>query len=329
MRHELIAVVTASAMLLCGVATAEGVTARIVLKPVSEVAARDYTLGEVATVQCDDGDIAAALNELRVGHLGLLSAPTRVARGDLERYVMSHRPLGLLGVQWAGAETASVQMRSLRLEPDVLYAKAAEALQAALAPHYASVSLRPVSRIDVLRLPMGEVTLVARLPREEGGAPRASRRMRVEVDVLQQRELLRTVALGFEVHALAPAWTARSELSAGRAVTQDDLERRDVDVTGLAGAPMADPAQLAGSRLRRPLHAGDPLSLSLLEPVPAVSRGDAVTLQTKSGAVTIESHGVAMADGVAGRDVPVKLDNAQLVRARVVGPRLLELEGGR
>jgi flagella basal body P-ring formation protein FlgA len=50
-----------------------------------------------------------------------------------------------------------------------------------------------------------------------------------------------------------------------------------------------------------------------------------VIVEVRSGAVVIESHGKALADGRTGDMVPVRLSGAELLRGRVVGAKRLAL----
>ena len=275
---------------------------------------------------CDDDDVGEALKALVVGRIGLMSYPTRVVRADLARYVAKHPPARLLAQDWIGAEAASVQVRSITIEAAQLIDKAAADLKAELSKNYASVEVRSVSHLDAVRLPIGEAKLVTRLPRPQGDTLRAGRRMRVEVEVTQEREVVRKVPLWFEVRAFAPGWVARTDLPAGQVLAAGDTETREVDWAQAGGDTTARESDVIGQRLRRPLRAGEPLRRSLVEAVPQVQRGDAVALQIRSGAVLIQANGTALADGRQGRDVPVKLDGARHLRGRVTGPGSVDME---
>ena len=300
---------------------------RVVLKPYAEAATREVRLGEVATVLSEDAEVAQRLSELVIAHVGLVAQPTRLLRSELARHVHRNRPFGSTVIEWQGAETVSIQVRTVRVEPQDVVERAAAELQAALASGHSKVELRPVSHVDVLRLPPGDVSIAVKLPSTQGAALQPARRMRVDVELAQQGEPLRRIPLWFEVQAFAPGWIARGDLPTGHPLNADDLEQGLVDRARLGGDAIADATEAIGMRLRRPMRSGDGLRRSLLEPMPAVLRGNTVSVQLKSGPVTVGSSGVALADGSAGQLVPVKLSSAQVLRGRVVGPGLLEVEG--
>lgn len=325
MKHPLVGLVLACAALLGG-GGASAATASVKLRPQAEAADRDVRLSEIAKVASEDADVARALNELVVARIAMVGRPTRVLRSELARYVHAHRPWGTTTVEWQGAEAVSIQIRAVRVEPQQIIDRAAGDLKAALERGGASIDVRPVSHVDVLRLPPGEVSITTRLPAGDGEVLQPSRRMRVEIEVAQRGEALRRLPLWFEVRALAPGWVARGDLQPGHPLGSADLQQGTVDRAQLAGDTVVDVQEAVGMRLRRPLRGGEAIRRSLLEPMPAVTRGSAVSVQVKAGPVTVGANGVALADGSTGQLVPVRVSGAQVLRGRVVAPGVLEVE---
>jgi flagella basal body P-ring formation protein FlgA len=214
-----------------------------------------------------------------------------------------------------------VRMATVRMEPQVLVEHALARLRAHLEPSYSDVEMRVSSRLDVLRVPVGEIVLAAHVM--AGATPQ--RRMRVDVELRTGPDFLRTVPIWFEVRAHAPGWVLSRDVPAGQVLRVEDVERRQIDVAHADGKVIAPATDLVGLRLRRAARAGTTLSAAMLDSVPVVSRQEDVTIEVRAGDVVIESRGTALSEGRAGDLVPVSVSGGDLLRARVVGPRRLKL----
>lgn len=157
-------------------------------------------------------------------------------------------------------------------------------------------------------LSIGEIA--GRWPRARAGVP-----VRIEVDGRAVRTLTAWVTLRDTRTVLA------YERSAAARTPGDALRLRtaEVDMTCCDGAPVADPADLAGQRLRRAARAGAPALVSDFEPVPAVEARAQVEIEVERGPVRLRTRGVALADGRVGDRVRVRPDATEsTVVARVV-----------
>jgi flagella basal body P-ring formation protein FlgA len=117
----------------------------------------------------------------------------------------------------------------------------------------------------------------------------------------------------------------------GASITLSDTEMREVDLAAWPSASQGNDVREAlqdqDFRLRHAVRGGDVLARALVEPLPAVTRGDWVRLQTNEGAVSLESRAEALQDGRAGQVVNVRLANARSsILARVRGPGLVEVQ---
>lgn len=100
-----------------------------------------------------------------------------------------------------------------------------------------------------------------------------------------------------------------------------------VDLARLQGKRTAMPASLAGMRLRHAVRAGDPVMASDFEPIPMVSARQTVRVLVNRGAVSVSVAARALADGDAGRTIPVLPSGAtRPVRARVISSEAVMLE---
>jgi flagella basal body P-ring formation protein FlgA len=96
-------------------------------------------------------------------------------------------------------------------------------------------------------------------------------------------------------------------VAAGEAVAADALATETRDVSRIAGAVLADPAQAVGRVARRTLTAGTVLSAGDLVAPRLVRRGDQVALVSRRGGVEVRVAGRALGD--AGEDERVAVEN--------------------
>lgn len=201
----------ALALGLAAAAGAQAAQALVTLRAQAVVPAAEVRLGDIAVVEADDEAAAAALRQLLAGRVGV--DPARLARWELQRHVARHLPPGIDDVRWQGAEAVAVQLQTQSLDPQLAVARASEALRARLEPAYPELVLRPVGRLDPIRIPHVDHTLQARLP---AGSELPRRRMQVFVDVVAQGRVLRTVPVSFDVQAwgdTAPAVARQDEVT--------------------------------------------------------------------------------------------------------------------
>jgi flagella basal body P-ring formation protein FlgA len=126
--------------------------------------------------------------------------------------------------------------------------------------------------------------------------------------------------LWFRVAGYAPAVTAARMLTAGTQLDTRDGELLESNIVGDDCRPLEDAAALAGMRIRRMVHAGEMICANLLEPVPPVARGEAVTLLYTGRSFSLSAQGVAQADGLMGKRVTVRnVSSGDIFTATVTG----------
>jgi flagella basal body P-ring formation protein FlgA len=153
--------------------------------------------------------------------------------------------------------------------------------------------------------------------------------MQVLVDVMGNNGLIRTVPVSFDVTAHIKGLVAEKNIDAGSNPFAL-LEEREIEVTALnpSARPVAGqlPQSTANLRLRRGLQAGEVVKTTDLEPVPAVQRGDWITLRMTNGDIAMEGRAEVLQDGQLGQSVRVKLTGAERsILARVTGAGIVEI----
>ena len=130
----------------------------------------------------------------------------------------------------------------------------------------------------------------------------------------------RGALLWFGVAGYGLAVVAARPLVAGTALDSGDGALLERDIVGGGCAPLRDPQALVGKRSRRFLQAGEMICDNVLEPVPAVARGQEVTLLYTGRSFTLTAKGIAQADGLLGKRVTVRnVSSGEVFAATVTG----------
>lgn len=309
--------------LLC---TAAGHAKRveIELRAQAEVAGRQYTLGDIARIDAEDGRERRRLEALIIADTPPLGHSKTYTRSGMERK-LGRRHLFTRGkFRWTGAQSITVRGKGQPIEGDSLVDAAAVELARFHGAHYKSLELRPVGDVQGLQAPFGKVELHARPMPADG----ISRRVGVRVDVRIDGNHYRTVPVWFEGRAVRPVMTAKFPRQSGEPLRTADFAWTPLDVAAYASGPVpAEELMSERLRLRRPLAAGEPLLREHVEERPAVARNDSVKVALAQGGIVIETNGIALADAHVGEPVKVRNpESNEQFAALVVAPGVVRVE---
>ena len=119
---------------------------------------------------------------------------------------------------------------------------------------------------------------------------------------------------------------ASRALPRGTVLTPGDISLAEEDISSLGYGYLAAPEHAVGHRLRRALNTGDVMTPNMLEVPALVRRGQRLTLEAKSGGLTVRMAGIAKSDGVRGQIIDVEnLTSKRLVQAIVRSPQFAEV----
>lgn len=284
-------------------------------------------LGEVAALRTPDLLLLRRLMALPLGRAPQPGEPVFLGREQLARWIRLQTGLGAERVRWTGAPTIALSIARQDVSAQEFSRIAQTALQDWLQQRSQRAQVQVAELPHSITLPRGVVSLQVR-PLIES-APR--KRMTVWVDAYLDGNLRRSVPVSFAVSAWVQAPVIRQSAPMGASIALSDTIMREVDLTvwpnAIEGNDVRETLQDQALRLRRPVRVGDVLTLALVEPVPTVTRGEWVRLQTNEGFVSLESRAEALQDGHAGQIVNVKMANARSsLTARVRGPGLVEVQ---
>ncbi|MCC5795516.1 MAG: flagellar basal body P-ring formation protein FlgA [Chromatiales bacterium] len=236
---------------------------------------------------------------------------------------------GLL--RWAAPGKLGIGLAAMLLHLDLLHAgewhphadiqAAAERSAQSLAGGGDARLQARASPLDArLRLPRCQRPLEARAGR---GMPRSGR---LTVEVRCDSGSAWRLHVPVNLTVTRPVLVATRAIGRDEILTPGDLELTELDTTQLPYGFLDAPQQAAGRQLRRPVTAGTVIHPGLLEAPLLIRRGQDVTLEARTGGITVRMAGRARSDGIDGQVIQVEnLSSGRTVQAIVRSARVAEV----
>jgi flagella basal body P-ring formation protein FlgA len=318
---------TLIAILLLASASATGAqgTAQIRLLPRADVGKPFFALGDIADIESADGNLQQRLAVLRIGQSPRMGYRLTVPRSAVEDAVGRDLPSLRHALRWTGAQRVIVHGGGQPVSGGQITEIASRKAYEVMRPAYQALELRPVIKLDDLSVPLGEVSLAARLDRVNG----ATKRLCVPVELSVDGQAYRIVQVWFSVRAMQKVWVAKHDRAPGEWLQQSDFVSELRDVASLTSAPVSTRDQpLRTLRLRQRIEAGAVLLSTQVEARPAVLRNEPVAVKLVSGGISIETSGVALDDARVGQYVRVRNSaSGEAFSGRVVDEHSVVIEG--
>lgn len=189
-------------------------------------------------------------------------------------------------------------------------AEAAASAQLASANGRVGVAADPVD--PRLRLPACDAPLTGALP----ATTRETNRVTTEVRCAGSRPWRVFVPVRVTVHKTLIV--AAVPLERGKVLAAGDVILAEREVGAVAGGYLTAVDAAVGRVVRRNVAAGAVVAPAALESPVLVKRGQPVTLEAKSGAITVQMAGVAQGDGALGQTVSVRNTNSKKILQAIV-----------
>lgn len=190
---------------------------------------------------------------------------------------------------------------------------AERAIRAQAGEAAAHLSLTPAPLDPRLRLPACDQPLHA-LITDGQVRPQTTLAVRCEGSVRW------TIYTSIAVETEAAVLIARYGLPRDADLSASDVQLVTRRVPGLIDGYLTEVATIAGQRLRRPVGAGEPLSVDALAPALLIHRGQQVVLLARSPRVEVRMAGVALADARASDHIRVQNLSSQRIVEGIVRP---------
>lgn len=133
------------------------------------------------------------------------------------------------------------------------------------------------------------------------------------------------VSLPVTVRVWVPSLVASMALPAGTVLEARHLELAEVDLAASPGVAVRAAPQAVGRTLQRGLPAGEALRQQDLKARQWFASGETVRVTASGPGWRVVSEGQALAAGIEGTPVRVRLENGRLVQTRPVADRQVEV----
>lgn len=134
-----------------------------------------------------------------------------------------------------------------------------------------------------------------------------------------------SVTLPVQVQVIGAAWVLKGNVSAGQALTPQDLERRDVDWAE-ESSPVLATGDWQGLVASRGLRAGQTLRQNMLRPAKVFNSGAQVRVLVQGSGFQVSTQGRALSVGVVGQATQVRMDNGRVMNGTVVDAQTVRVE---
>jgi len=314
------AIAAVLAVAVAGAAFA-GTSVTITLRDIAEVEGDTVLVADVAEVRAEMAEVAKLIAALPVASAPAINASMKVTANDV-RAGLAKLPLDMSCITIGGAQRVMVSRAGQTISPDDLKA----AVRAHVLEHTGlsadDVVCEFVGTVRSFAVTCGEVTysVVPVANKPYSGYQAFTVCVRVDgVEAVSTRVPVKIRV--FRCVAVSRRRLARDEAIDAEHVT---LERREV--TASVGNYFTRASDVAGKRATRSVSAGVVLTDVMVGEPLAVRRNDYVTLVGRRGAVRVRTKCIALKDACVGESVDVmNKDSKKVIRARVVGPNLVEL----
>ncbi len=305
---------------MAGAAYAER-SVTITLREAAEVKGEAVLIGDVARVRAAMPEVVKLVAAVRVAAAPDIEKSTRVTADEV-RAGLAKLPLDMSAIAIGGAPSVVVSRSGQVIRPG--------ALQAAVRSHVLEHLGLPADDVvcEMVRVPRafavaaGAVTYSVVPIGDKPYAGYQTFSVGLRVDGAE----VRTERVSVKIRLFRPVAVARRRLGRDELIQDEDvtLERREV--TSSVGSYYVRSGDVVGKRATRSVSAGVVLTDVMVGEPLAVRRNDYVTLVARRGRVRVRTKCVVLKDASVGERVDVmNQDSKKVIRARVVGPNLVEL----
>lgn len=293
---------------------------RIRLRELSTVNSVQFTLGDVATFEGVDAQMASRLKAVTLGTSPLPGLERTITR---EQVLIRLRQHGFQAETFEIVVPAriTIQRTSHVLQADRVVEVAAQKLrQSASLPENAQVECDASPR--ALSLPHREAQITAGEPRALGAGL-----YMVPVLVACQETAPVTLNVRLRVKLWRDAVVATRAIRTGEAIDPSVVAVRQVAVSDDRDDFVTDISEVAGKIARRPISPGQPIWRTAVDEPTVIRRGQNVKLLVQLDGATIEAGAIAQQDGKAGDRIRVQVvDTRKTLLARVVDAQTVTLD---
>ncbi len=224
----------------------------------------------------------------------------------------------------SAARTGDVPQRSRSLvQPEQLRRAIVRHLEQSLAGRVREVQVTVIEPQEPIQMPSGRAEIaVLPSPLDEGLGRRV-----FNVQLSHNGRPVETVEVLSDVTGYADVVVPARLIKQDEIIEPEDVTLSRIKLMDLRQQFITDPGEVVGKSAVRPLQSQLPIRLASLKKPYAVKKGDRVTIEARSGGLSIQAVGVTKASAEQGQMVTVtNSDSGKELRAKVVSPGLVRVE---
>ncbi|MCU0864383.1 MAG: flagellar basal body P-ring formation chaperone FlgA [Planctomycetes bacterium] len=290
------------------------------LKAATSVRGLHVTIADLCELPATDGP-AAAVGAVRFGPAPVHGYGRTISRTEVVQ-ALAGAGIDVATVQFTGADEVVVQTVSVEIPAGELLDAATAALQAQLAVEGGDVEYEAPRNLRHVQAPPGRQSqdLRARVRGHRTG-PNACV---VEVEVLVDGEVGKTVPVAFKLQRFQPVLKTLAALRAGQPLGPDTVTQVREPMDQASGLFLTLPTQVDGMVAARNLQPGQRLTLGDIAPPALIHKGDIVTIVLTRGRVKVTAKAMANHDApLQGRITLTNLQSRSQLSGVVHGPGLV------
>jgi len=282
-----------------------------------------YALGEIAHIESKDMSLLQELTKLKIGKAPRVGYRKAITWQAVRSTIEQAYPGLYSRIEFGGAKSVAIETLGISADASVYVNPAREALSVWLDSHYQDYEIKLKGRYKDLQLPRGKMEIQTKLP--DLATARAS--MNVWMNVLIDGNHYQSQTVRFDVKAFAPVLVASQNLKKGNIISKDVLRKDYKNVAKLNGLAV-DENQLVLKRLKQSVDEGEVIVHNIIEAIPAVSKGEKVSVTAQARTVSITATAIALDDGNVGDKIKVQKPSTSIVyQVKVTGRKLAKITG--
>jgi flagella basal body P-ring formation protein FlgA len=148
----------------------------------------------------------------------------------------------------------------------------------------------------------------------------------MKVDLYRGGELVARGQAALNIRLFADLPVPKQKIERHAVLTPEMFENKRFDVTNLTAPTLSDLADIEDQRAKHALYPERMVSLSKLEPVPAVELGEPVAIVASAAGLEVRADGRALENGAIGELIKVKNTSSNaIVTAKVIDEAVVEV----
>lgn len=291
----------------------------VTFKKMAEVDDALVKLGDVATIDTVS-EMARALLTIPVANAPEPGEKVYLRTVNIKKYLSSSQSLPG-DIEWNGSPSVEVKRKGIFIDSTKLLDIIAEYIRSQKDNlPLAIIHFVPSSLPLPFTLPTGDLSYEV-IPSNPGilSSSRFSIIFRVDDKVVKN------MSVRGKVEARANIMTAAIPLRKGMILGAHHLQETVMDISEMKD-PGFSPDEFIGKKITRSMRAGAPLSLSMVESLPVVHRGEKVKIVIQSGAMLLTATGLAHSDGKIDELIRVQnINSNKVIFGRVAAPGIVEV----